>query len=74
VDPECSVSADPTECDALGFYNPVTSSSSSNTGQPFEITYGKGSVDGTYYLDTVLLAGKTLKTLGFISKTDKCGI
>lgn len=74
MDPDCATSADPGECGTLGSYDPTMSSTSMDTYYPFEITYGSGNVAGTYYVDTVLLAGKTLKPSAYIRKTDRWGI
>ncbi|KAH8997788.1 acid protease [Lactarius hatsudake] len=54
-------------CSGHTLYNPESSSTSSDVGQPFSLQYGDGStVSGEQYTDTVTLAGfkATLQRLG----------
>jgi hypothetical protein len=65
VDPICSSSSDPATCSTLGTYTPGTSTTSHNLGTPFGITYGLGSVSGTYYTDQVAVGSASLPSLQF---------
>jgi hypothetical protein len=58
VDPECSASYSPSYCQSFPQYNPFTSQTYADTGVPFGIEYGTGSVNGEYVTDSVLLGGQ----------------
>ncbi|KAN0117830.1 Aspartic peptidase domain containing protein, partial [Hyaloscypha variabilis] len=61
----CDESDSPSICADFGIYDPTKSSTSTDTEVEFGITYGKGSVNGIYYIDTVALAGISLPTTQF---------
>jgi hypothetical protein len=68
----CDESDSPSICADFGIYDPTKSSTETDTEVEFGIMYGKGSVDGIYYIDTVALAGKvSLRTsIPLIKLTD----
>ncbi|KAB8285364.1 aspartic peptidase domain-containing protein [Yarrowia lipolytica] len=48
---------DQQDCDTDGSYNPKKSSTSKDTGVPFNINYGKGHADGYLYTDNAVIGG-----------------
>lgn len=64
------ISSDPENCKKLGTYDPSTSTTGQNLGQTFEIEYGdKSTSDGTYYTDSITIAGVTLQNAQFADVT-----
>ncbi|KAL7920683.1 aspartic peptidase domain-containing protein [Trichoderma austrokoningii] len=59
VNPDCSnvASSDQRFCEAIGFYNPRSSSSSSTTDESAMLRYGIGSANVSYVKDTIALPG-----------------
>ncbi|KAF2668184.1 acid protease [Microthyrium microscopicum] len=65
VDPICASSQSPDFCNALPRYDPTTSTTSHNLQTQFGIQYGSGSVQGTYYTDTVASGSASIPGLQF---------
>lgn len=59
VNPDCSnvASSDRRFCNAIGFYNPRSSSSSSTTQESAMLRYGIGSANVSYFKDSIALPG-----------------
>ncbi|PNP38489.1 hypothetical protein TGAMA5MH_09570 [Trichoderma gamsii] len=59
VNPDCTnvASSDRRFCQAIGFYNPRTSSSSATTDEFAMLRYGIGSANVSYFKDTIALPG-----------------
>ncbi|KAH8747426.1 aspartic peptidase domain-containing protein [Hyaloscypha sp. PMI_1271] len=63
VNPTCSTSgttADTTLCNGLPVFQPGSSSTLQDTGVPMNLAYGRGTAQGKYYKDTVVLGGGTI--------------
>ncbi|KUJ08970.1 acid protease [Mollisia scopiformis] len=65
VNPLCSTSYYPAGCTANGVYNPGSSSTSHDLGTPFSISYGIGSVSGTYYTDNMTMGDASIRQQQF---------
>lgn len=59
VNPDCSnvASSDRRFCQAIGFYNPRSSSSAATTDESAMLRYGIGSANVSYFKDTIALPG-----------------
>jgi hypothetical protein len=58
VNPKCNTSASASICQSHGTYYPDKSHSSSHVGGNFDITYGTGSVRGSYWSDVMSIASE----------------
>lgn len=56
VNPNCRASASETICESHGNYYPAKSNSSMYVGGNFAVTYGTGSVRGSYWSDVLSIA------------------
>lgn len=68
VNPDCSNvdSSDSRFCQAIGVYNPRTSSSSATTDESAMLRYGIGSANVSYFKDNIALpGGPTMKAVQF---------
>jgi hypothetical protein len=68
VNPDCSnvATSDQRFCNAIGFYNPGSSSTSHSTQETGELKYGIGEANVTYVLDSISLPGSaTMKQVQF---------
>jgi phytepsin len=55
-------------------YDSSKSSTYQKDGKPFNVTYGSGSVSGTFVTDDVTLGGKVIKDCHFAEVTDEGGL
>lgn len=69
VNPTCANTFYPAGCTTNGLYNSALSSTSVNLGTPFSISYGIGSVAGTYVIDIVRAGTASLAKTQFGTAT-----